>query len=119
MEWNGDAIEARVDRAVRAGIDDTTQDIDDDATVSHWWENRDLKRYKTPAGFLEREIVTTPSFVDGDRIVGRVGVRYSGEPKVKTAFYGLFLEYKQPWLRPAFDRQAHRLAMHIRDRFNR
>jgi hypothetical protein len=111
LDWNGDAILAEVAEAARAAIDETTQAVDDDATTSHWWRNR--------SGYLQRKIVTEDAVINGHRVRGSVGATYSGTKGVRSAFYGLFLEYKLPWLRPAADRNFHTLADRIRRRLER
>lgn len=108
LDWNGDKLLARVAQAAADAIDETTKATDDDASMTHWWDNR--------TGYGERHIVTEPAHPVGDRIVGRVGATYSGQKSVRSAFYLLFLEYKFPWLRPAGDRQFPTLAARIRGR---
>lgn len=107
FEWNGDKILERVTEAARKGVDDTTQATDDVATASHWWANR--------TGNLERNIVTEPAVVEGSRVVGKVGATTMRKGK-RTGWYGLFLEYKLPWLRPAADETFPTLATRIRER---
>lgn len=111
LNWNGDKVTANLAEAARVAINETTQATDDDATSSHWWSNR--------TGYLERKILTEPARFEGNRVIGRVGATNSGQKGVRSAFYGLFLELKLPWLRPAGDRQFPTLAARIRRRLAR
>ncbi|SRR6266404_376461 len=111
LNWNGDKVIANVAEAARVSINETLRATDEDATTSHWWHNR--------TGYLERKILVDRARFHGDRVVGRVGATNSGQKGVRSAFYGLFLEYRLPWLRPAADRQFPTLAARIRGRLAR
>ena len=110
MDWNGDRLSQKVAQASRLAIDETLREADADATASHWWKNR--------TGNLEIQIVTERAHrIPGNRIAGRFGTTYFGGKKGKrSGFYGLFLEYRRPFLRPAADRTFPRLADKIRRR---
>lgn len=108
LEWDGDQLLERVTRAAIAAVNDTTQAADDDASASHWWKNR--------TGNLELQTITESAKLIGSRVVGSFGTTYSGTKGVRSGFYGLFLEYKFPFLRPAADRQYPTLAERIRGR---
>ena len=116
FEWNGDELVRRLAEASRASIDETLHETDDVATASHWWHRR--------TGLLERKIEIDPATIsaDGLHITGAVGVKVppgAGRKGVRfNPFYGLFLEIKLPWLRPAADITFPRLAEKIRRRLN-
>lgn len=107
LDWNGDQLAARVREAARAAIDDTLREADADASMSHWWRNR--------TGNLELNIVTEDAEIAGDRVTGRFGTTRSKKGE-RTGFYGLFLEYQTPFLRPAADRAFPTLAAKIKAR---
>jgi hypothetical protein len=111
LDWNGERVRARILEAARGAIDETLQAVDEDASNTHWWSNR--------TGYLERKILTRRAVIVGNRVFGKVGTTYSGVKGVRSAFYGLFLEYRNPWLRPAGDRQFPTLAARIRRRLAR
>jgi hypothetical protein len=102
LEWRGDAVVERVMRAAQAAIDDTTDEAAKDAEGSHWWGAR--------TGTLESQIVNEPARRFGLRAVGKFG------STAKQGFYGLFLEHRQPFLRPAADRNFRDLARRIKER---
>jgi hypothetical protein len=111
LDWDGEGLLARVAEAARLSIDETTQETDDDASVSHPWVNRD--------GRLEANIVTARARRIGrSRLVGRIGYTK------KQGFYGLFHdegtthEFARPTLRPAGDRSFPTLASKIRRRLS-
>lgn len=102
VRWNGPRIAARVASAAAAAIDETTALAARDAAATHWWRGR--------RGQLERHIVSEPARREGARITGRFGASRKG------GFYGLFLERRTPFLRPAADRQFGQLVARIRAR---
>jgi hypothetical protein len=108
FDWNGDTIVQRVAEAARMAIDETLDEADADASSSHWWRNR--------TGNLEVNIVTERARRFGYHIRGRFGTTYSGVKGHRSGFYGLFLEYRTPFLRPAADRAFPTLAAKIRRR---
>jgi len=103
-KWYGDQILAKVQRASQAGIDDVLAESVADAEANHWWQSRQ----GTLAANIERE----PAERVGRVIRGRFGTTS------RQAFYGLFLERKMPFLRPAADRTFPRLASAIRSRLH-
>jgi len=107
LVWNGPAVLARVAEAARVSIDETLQAADADASASHWWQNR--------TGNLESDIVTEDAKIVGPIVSGRFGTTHGGKG-VRSGFYGLFLEYRTPFLRPAADRNFPKLAAKIRAR---
>jgi hypothetical protein len=109
--WNGDKLLERVARAAAEAIDETTAATQADAETTHWWTPRHARG-------LESQLRTEAAVADGSRIIGRVGVTYSGQKGVRSGFYGLFLETKTPWLRPAGDRNFPTLAARIARRLN-
>lgn len=108
LDWDGERLLARVREATRQGINDTTAEAARVAQTGHWWNNR--------TGNLERNVITERAHRFGKRIVGRFGATYSGQKGVRSGFYGLFLEMKIPWLRPAADEVFPTLAANIRRR---
>lgn len=109
LEWNGDDIIARVVEAARQAIDETLDEADAEASAAHWWRNR--------TGNLELKIVTEHARRVGSRVTGRFGTTTMKKGR-RTGFYGLFLEYKTPFLRPAADRTFPTLAAKIRRRLS-
>lgn len=104
LDWNGDKLIERVAEAARASIDETLAEADTDASASHWWLNRTSN--------LELNIVTEDAKVEGLRVSGRFGTTTMRRGR-RTGWYGLFLEYKTPFLRPAADRVFPTLAAKI------
>ena len=100
--WHGDEIVARIERAAREAIDETTADAAEDAKGSHWWA--------VGRGQLGDEIKSEPARREGHEIVGKFGTTQ------RRGFYGLFLERRTPFLRPAADRVFPQLAQRIRRR---
>lgn len=101
VEWLGEIVQARIVAATMAAIDETTHAAAEDAKTNHWWSNR--------TGSLEANTFNAPAVIDGPRIVGKFGSSMRRE-----GFYGLFLERRTPWLRPAADRHFHELPLKIR-----
>lgn len=104
LEWNGDNLLERVAEAARKSINETLTEADADASASHWWLNR--------TGNLEENIVTEDARVEGSRVIGRFGTTTMRRGR-RTGWYGLFLEYQTPFLRPAADRVFPTLAAKI------
>lgn len=104
LDWNGDKLVEQLAEAARAAIDETLDEADADASASHWWVNR--------TGNLEENIVTEAATVEGTRVIGRFGTTMQKRGR-RTGFYGLFLEYDTPFLRPAADRTFPTLASKI------
>lgn len=111
LEWNGDNIVKQLAEAARQGIDDFTDATDTDASSDHWWKER-----TAPRG-LTGQIITRPAVFKDGRVVGSVGVTYSGREGVFSGFYGWFLELRLPWFRPAADRNAMTLPDRVKRRF--
>lgn len=100
--WHGDAVLARVQDAARRAIDDVNAEAARDAQGNHWWQSRD--------GQLESNIVHEPAERTATGARGRFGTT------ARQGFYGLILERKRPFLRPAADREWPDLADAIRRR---
>lgn len=105
MEWLGGVVAERVALAAAAAIDEATHAAAEDAKASHWWQAR-----RGSEG-LEGHIVAEPAKLHLNMVEGRFGssLRAGG-------FYGLFLERKTPFLRPAADRNFPKLPGLIRGR---
>jgi hypothetical protein len=102
IDWRGTYVLESVRRATQAAVDDTTKDAAAVAKASHWWAAR--------TGDLTGQIVNEPARRFGPKIRGRFG-------STKTrGFYGLFLERRTPFLRPASDIVFRTLAGRIRRR---
>lgn len=102
-KWYGDQIVAKVQRASQAGIDDVLENAVADAKSNHWWQSRQ--------GTLEAGIIREPA-----ERTARGGARGEFGTTSRQAFYGLFLERRMPFLRPAADRTFPQLAAAIKRR---
>ncbi len=103
--WNGDLISENVKRAAKDAIDEKTALAAADAASSHWWKNR--------SGQLQSSIGNEPARVRANgqnQIVGKFGT------SKEKGFYGLFLERRTPFLRPAADRSFTGLTSAIKRR---
>lgn len=105
VDWRGPQVRARVLAATKAAIDECTESAARDAAGNHWWRNR--------SGDLQGNIVSEPAKIENGRLVGRFGTSLRRE-----GFYGLFLERKTPFLRPAADREFPALARRVRVRLS-
>lgn len=108
FEWNGDKLIERLEQAATESVDEVLQECAADAEASHWWLAR-----KGDDG-LEGQIITEAASSDGTSISGRFGTTQRS-----NGFYGLFLEYRTPFLRPAADRHFPTLPSRIRGKFSR
>lgn len=112
LEWYGDAIREEIVVAARHSIDETTDEAAHIAATEHGWVSR--------SGNLEKQTISERAVVKGPFITGRFGATYDdGMKGIRSGFYGLFLEYRRPWLRPAADRTFPLLAQRIRRRLKR
>lgn len=101
IRWRGPEIEAKLTRSIPDAINETTRDAADQAQTSHWWKSH---------GHLEPNTVHEDATRTGaHEWTGRFGAR-------SHVYWGLFLEYRQPWLRPAADSTFHQLADRLRGR---
>lgn len=102
--WKGDELIRKLERAVPDAIDATTQEAADHAKGSHWWGSRH--------GRLQAEIVN-----EGVKRTG--ALRWSGKfgSTQHRGFYGLILEYRNPFLRPAADATFKHLALRLKATF--
>jgi hypothetical protein len=97
VEWLGDLIVEETIVKAKEAIDHVTDAAAEDARQNHWWSNR--------TGDLERNTFAEPAKLTPEGTVrGRFGSSMRAE-----GFYGLFLERKTPWLRPAADRHFREL----------
>jgi len=102
--WYGDRILDKVQKASVEAIDEVLEDTAKDAASNHWWASR--------SGNLEGAIVAEAAERTPRGARGRFGsTQHEG-------FYGLFLERKTPFLRPAADRQFPKLAAAIKRRLD-
>lgn len=103
LDWQGDKVVERVLNATRESVDESTEEAARVAAGSHWWRSR--------TGNLDSQIVNEPAVRTGNTAVkGRFGsTRDKG-------FYGLFLERRNAFLRPAADSVFPRLVARIRSR---
>ncbi len=99
-QWNGDIIVAHVEKELVAATNETLEATAEDMRTNHWWR---AHRNGGRSG-LEGQVRVQAARVVGDRIIGSVGATYSGQKGRFSGFYGLFLERRIPWIRPAADR---------------
>lgn len=97
VEWLGDLIIEETVAKAKEAIDHVTKAAADDAKQNHWWSNR--------TGDLESNTFAEPATLTPE---GTVRGRF-GSSLRREGFYGLFLERKTPWLRPAADRHFREL----------
>jgi hypothetical protein len=90
VDWRAAQIVSDATRAGLEAVNELTQAAATRAESSHWWQSQ--------TGRLERETISEPAHVEGS---GTVSGKF-GTTK-RRGFYGLFLEYEQPFLRPAAD----------------
>lgn len=101
--WRGDEISTRVLAACKEAVDETTTEAATEAEKEHWWVNRTDQ--------LEQETISEPATVIGlSTVSGKFGTTQ------RRGFYGLFLEYKRPFLRPIADRVFPTLEDRIREK---
>lgn len=98
-KWYGPDINTRIKMAAKVAIDQTTEAAAQSASTNHWWRNR--------SGLLASEILHDPAVIRGNKISGRFG-------STRDAFYGLFLERRTPFLRPAADKEFKLLSKRIK-----
>lgn len=101
--WLGDRIALRLAAAAAEAINEATHAAAEDAASNHWWEAQ------RGSDGLQGQILSTPAKPEGARVVGKFGSSIR-----KAGFYGLFLERRQPFLRPAADRHFPKLPLLIR-----
>lgn len=89
--WLGDEVKARMVEKALAAVSLTTKAAADEARQNHWWSSR--------TGNLEGNVISTPAVIEAGLVKSKFGATLRRE-----GFYGLFLERRIPWLRPAADR---------------
>ncbi len=104
LEWHGEAVKARILAASIVAVNETTQAAAEDATRAHWWDNRTDQ--------LQQETINAPARPVPGGVLGKFGTTR------RRGFYGLFLELKRPFLRPAADRVFPTLQERLRRRYN-
>lgn len=117
LDWRGDKLVARVRRAVEDSIDETVDAARDDAIATHPWHvdprYRRFRNIKHPINpHLEGQIYSEHVTPGAPVPTGRFGYTR------RRGFYGLFLEFKFPTIRPAGDRNFPMLAARIRRRLS-
>lgn len=103
IEWNGEEVIKDLMEATRQSIDEITEEAAQDAADNHWWQNR--------SGNLELQIMNEPAQEVHGHLTGKFGVTKG------KGFYGLFLERRNSFLRPAADRLFPTLPKRIKDKF--
>lgn len=104
LNWKGRAVETAVMTAAREAINETTEAAAEAAKRSHWW-GRWSGRLEGAEIKYEYARKTGPN-----RYTGKFGAtRIRG-------FYGLILEHKTPFLRPAADQEFPKVTQRIKAR---
>lgn len=96
LVWKGPLVLEKVARATQLAIDDVTEHAALDAESNHWWSNQTAN--------LEANVISEEAQRQKDKIKGKFGTTKD------RGFYGLFLELRTPFLRPAADRNFPLLA---------
>lgn len=105
LTWFGEAVSTRVRDASAAAIGEILTESAADARQQHWWQSRS-------GHHLEDNIISEPP-IKGRRIVaGRFGSTR------RAGFYGLFLELRQGFLRPAADRHFPDLPARLEEKYH-
>jgi hypothetical protein len=99
-KWNGPEIARKLLEDAREAIDETTEEAARQAAAS--------APHRT--GRLAEETISEPAVIEGDKARGKFGSTQ------RRGFYGLFLERRQPFLRPAADATFPTLARRIKGR---
>lgn len=103
VEWLGDEIAAWMLVKAEEAVTEVVEAAAEEARRNHWWSNR--------TGDLESNVIAEPAKPKGLLVEGKFGSSLRRE-----GFYGLFLERKTPWLRPAADRTFPLLRAAIKRR---
>lgn len=107
VEWEGDELLAKAERAAKLGVDQTTAACVQHAKTNHPWQN--------VTGTLEGSIQMRPAERQGDRVEGEWGAY--------NVNYAVYLELgtrnmpAYPFLRPAADAEYRNLIQRIREAF--
>lgn len=117
LDWNGDAVIEHVRRAAEEAVNETVDAARDDARITHPWLDdpryrwfRRIRRKINPK--LELQIKSEHATPGDVAPTARFGYTR------RRGFYGLFLEFKFPTLRPAADRNFPTLGPRIRRRLH-
>jgi hypothetical protein len=102
--WFGDEISKRIRDASAAAIDEVLEVAAKDAEEQHWWNRR--------GGHLEEETIAEPAIKGREIVAGRFGTTR------RKGFYGLFLELREPFLRPAADRSFPALPAVLQEKLH-
>lgn len=100
VDWRAQQIVERLLEAAREAIDETTAAAAQQAAVA--------ASHRT--GRLAEETISEPAVVEGGKARGKFGSTR------RRGFYGLFLERRRPFLRPAADAVFPTLARRIKGR---
>lgn len=103
-KWNGDKIVQKVKSAAAEAIDETTQAAADVAKESHWW-SAETER-------LEEQTISERAIIKTFEVNGRFGTTE------RLGFYGLILERRSGFLRPAADSEFPKLAGRIAEKMD-
>lgn len=101
VDWRAQQIVDALLDAAREAIDETTADAAQQAAQAA----------PRRTGRLAEETVSEPAVVEAGKARGKFGSTQ------RRGFYGLFLERRRPYLRPAADIAFPTLARRIRERF--
>ncbi|MEQ8834275.1 MAG: hypothetical protein RIB67_07495 [Miltoncostaeaceae bacterium] len=105
VDWRGRELVARLTSAALAAATETVRAAAEDARSSHWWRSR--------SGRLQSNITAEPArIVKGSP--GVISARFGTTQR--QGFYGLFLERRTPFMRPAADRHFPQFAAKVRAR---
>jgi hypothetical protein len=118
LHWKGDEIKRKMERAARAGIDETTAACINVAKSNHPWIYR--------LGTAERSIQMRAAESRGGRTVGRWGSFATNYfRRLELGFRGTdsagrsYSQAPMPTLRPAADKEYKHLARRIKEAFRR
>lgn len=101
--FHGKEVASHVISEARFAVEETLHEAAEEAKRSHWWTKR-------RAAGLETQIQVGPIEHVGSVIRGTFGATKG------QGFYGLFLERRVPYLRPAADATFPKLAVKLRNR---
>lgn len=103
IDWQGATVVAKITSATLAAAREVVEEAAADARQNHWWRNR-------AGANLQSQIVAEPARIARGR-PGVITARFG--TTARRGFYGLFLERRTPFLRPAADRAFPSFATRI------